>query len=136
MAASAFQMYNNSKRYLVDGTLDLDTDVIHASLMKNDSNVSTVTLSLATELTNSVTTGGFSLQVVTLGINDTGLSTLVSASNLIWTASVADMTSISHLVVYESGGKLICWCELSTANFSVTTNNTLTVSFAGLFAMQ
>lgn len=136
MAASAFQMYNNSKRYLVDGTLDLDTDVIHASLMKNDSNVSTVTLSLATELTNSVTTGGFSLQVVTLGINDTGLSTLVSASNLIWTASVADMTSISHLVVYESGGKLICWCELSTSNFSVTTNNTLTVSFAGLFAMQ
>jgi len=129
-------MYNNSKRYLVDGTLDLDTDTIHASLMKNDSNVSTVTLSLASELTNSVTTGGFSAQVVTIGINDTGLSTLVSAAALVWTASVADMTSISHLVVYEAGGKLICWCELSTSNFAVTTDNTLTVTFAGLFAMQ
>lgn len=136
MAASAFNMYNNSKRYLTDGTIDLDTDIIHASLMKNDSNVSTFTLSLASELTNSVTTGGHSAQALVITYNDTGLSTLVSAGALIWTASVADMTSISHLVIYEAGGKLICWCELSTANFAVTTNNTLTVTFGGLFSMQ
>jgi hypothetical protein len=136
MAAGAFNMYNNSKRYLTDGTVDVDTDAIICSLFKNDSNCSTFTLSLSTELTNPVSTGGAGPQTLTITLNDTGLSTLVSAPALVWTASAADMTSIQFLVIREDGGKLICWCELSTANFNVTTNNTLTVTFAGLFSMQ
>lgn len=136
MAASAFNMYNNSKRYLVDGTLDLDTDTIVASLYKNDSNASTFTLSLSSELTNPVATGGYGPQTLVMAINDTGLSTLVSAGALVWTASAADMTSVQFLAISESGGKLLCWCALSTAAFSVTSGNTLTVTFAGLFSMQ
>jgi len=136
MAASAFNMYNNSKRYLTDGTIDLDTDTIICSLYKNDSNASTFTLSVSTELTNPVSTGGHSVQTLVIAYNDTGLSTLVSADALVFTASGADMTSIQFLVVRENNGKLICWCELSTANFNVTDGNTLTVTFGGLFSMQ
>ena len=138
MAASAFNMYNNSKRYLVDGTLDLDTDTIVASLYKSDSNASTFTLSLSSELTNPVSTGGYAPQTLTIAINDNALSTAVDATDLVWTASGADMTSIQFLAISESGGKLLCWCALSTAAFSVTTGNTLTVSFnsAGIFTMQ
>ena len=138
MAASAFNMYNNSKRYLVDGTLDLDTDTIVAHLFKNDSNASTFTLSTSSELTNPVSTGGAGPLTLAMAINDNGLSTGVDATNIIFTASVADMTSVQFLVISESGGKLICWCALSTAAFNVTTNNTLTVAFnaAGIFTMQ
>lgn len=136
MAASAFSMYNNSKRYLVDGTVDIDTDTIVASLYKSDSNASTFTLSLSSEVTNAVATGGYAPITLAIGINDTGLSTLVSADNVVWTASAADMTSVQYLVVSESGGKVICWCALSTAAFDVTSGNTLTVSFSGLFSMQ
>ena len=138
MAASAFNMYNNSKRYFVDGTLDLDTDTIVAHLFKNDSNASTFTLSTSSELTNPVSTGGAGPLTLAIAINDNGLSTGVDATNIIFTASVADMTSVQFLVISESGGKLICWCALSTAAFSVTTNNTLTIAFndAGIFTMQ
>ena len=138
MAASAFNMYNNAKRYLVDGTLDLDTDTIVASLYKNDSNASTFTLSLSSELTNPVATGGYAPQTLAISITDNGLSTGVTASNIIWTASAADMTSVQFLAISESGGKLLCWCALSTAAFSVTSGNTLTVQFnaAGIFTMQ
>lgn len=137
MAASAFNMYNNSKRYLVDGTLDLDTDVITARLFKNDSNASTFALSVSSELTNPVSTGsGGQAKTLVIGINDTVLSTLVSADAIVFTASAADMTSVQFLVVSEAAGKLVCWCALSTANFSVTSGNTLTVNFAGLFSMQ
>lgn len=138
MAASAFNMYNNSKRYLVDGTLDLDTDTIVASLYKSDSNASTFTLSLSSELTNPVTTGGYAPQTLVIAISDNGLSTGVDATDLVWTASGADMTSVQFLAISESGGKLVCWCALSTAAFSVTSGNTLTVTFdaAGIFTMQ
>ena len=138
MAASAFNMYNNSKRYLVDGTLDLDTDTIVASLYKSDSNASTFTLSLSSELTNPVSTGGYAPQTLAITINDNALSTGVDATDLVWTASGADITSIQFLAISESGGKLLCWCALSTAAFSVTSGNTLTVSFnaAGIFTMQ
>ena len=138
MAASAFNMYNNSKRYLVDGTLDLDTDTIVASLYKNDSNASTFTLSLSSELTNPVATGGYLPKTLTISIADNGLSTGVDATDIVWTASAADMTSVQFLAISESGGKLLCWCALSTAAFSVTSGNTLTVQFnaAGIFTMQ
>jgi hypothetical protein len=136
MAANAFTMYDNSKRYLIDGTIDIDTDTINATLYKNDSNASTSTLSLSTELTNPVTTGGMKPQTLTISINDTGASTLVSADNLVWTASAADMTSVQFIVISESNGKVICWAALSTAAFSVTTDNTLTVSFSGLFTLD
>lgn len=136
MAAAAFTMYNNSKRYLVDGTIDLDTDTIVASLYKSDSNASTITLSLSSELTNPVTTGSYAPKTAVVGINDTGLSTLVSTDSFVWTASGADMTSIQYIAFSESGGKLICWAALSTAAFSVTSGNTLTVTMDGLFSMQ
>lgn len=138
MAASAFNMYNNSKRYLVDGTLDLDTDTIVASLYKNDSNASTFALSLSSELTNPVATAGYAPQTLTMAINDNTLSTGVDATDVVWTASGADMTSVQFLVISESGGKVLCWCALSTAAFSVTSGNTLTVQFnsAGIFTMQ
>ena len=77
-------------------------------------------------------------QILTISINDNGLSTGVDATDLVWTASGADMTSVQFLAISESGGKLLCWCALSTAAFSVTSGNTLTVSFnsAGIFTMQ
>ena len=138
MAASAFNMYNNSKRYLVDGSLDLDTDTIVASLYKSDSNASTFTLSLSSELTNPVATGGYAPKTLSITITDNSLSTAVDATDLVWTASGSDMTSVQFLAISESGGKLLCWCALSTAAFNVTSGNTLTVSFnsAGIFTMQ
>jgi hypothetical protein len=140
MAASAFNIYNNAKRYLVDGTLDLDTDTIVSALYKSDSNASTFTLSLLSEVTGSVAgqAGYPGNKTLTISIGDTGLSTMVDSTDLVFTASGADLTSVMFLVIAESGGKLICWCALSTALFSVTSGNTLTVTInaAGVFTMQ
>ncbi len=136
MAASAFNIYNNAKRYLVDGTLDLDTDTIIGQLYKSDSNASTFSLSLMSEMTNTV--ANISPKTLTITINDNTLSTGVDAADLVFTASGGDMASIMFLVIGESGGKALCWCALSTAAFSVTSGNSLTVTIAsaGIFGMQ
>jgi hypothetical protein len=140
MAATAFSIYNNAKRYLVDGTLDLDTDTIIAHLFKSDSNASTFTLSLLSEVTGSVAgqAGYPGSKTLTVAITDTGLSTGVDSNDLVFTASGSDLTSVQFLVIAESGGKLLCWTRLSTALFNVTSGNTLTVTIAagGVFTMQ
>ncbi|MCC6359567.1 MAG: hypothetical protein IT450_12555, partial [Phycisphaerales bacterium] len=45
----------------------------------------------------------------------------------VFTASGANITSIMYAVIYVSGGKALCWSKLSTAAFSVTSGNTLTI---------
>ena len=130
MAASAYSVYNEAKAYLVNGTVDLDTNVIKMGLFKSTSNASTFTLSTGASVTNAVSGGGYT------GAKTLTCSVKVGASakqykfhyaSVVFTASGADITSIMYAVIYVSGGKALCWSKLSTAAFSVTSGNTLTI---------
>ena len=110
-----------------------------AALYAAGSNASTFTLSLLSEVTGSIVGLGYpGNKTLTISYLDTGASTGVDAADFIFTASGSIMGSVQYLVIAESGGKLICWCALSTTSFNVTANNTLTVTVnaAGLFTMQ
>lgn len=131
MGASAWQVYNEAKKYMVNGGIDLDTDVIKMGLYKSTSNASTFTLSAASELTNPVTGGGYT------GAKTLTCSVVVGASakqykfthaSVVFTASAANITSVMYGVIFVSGGEVIAWSKLSTAAFSVTSGNTLTIS--------
>ena len=142
MGASAFAIYNEAKKYLNNGTIDLDTNVIRAYLAKGSSNASTYTLSTLAGVTNLVSGGGFkghvkltAVQVTTQG---SAKQIIFDSTAVIFSASGANITSAKYLVLAVSAGKAIAWAKLSTTTFLITTGNKLTVTppAAGWFTIN
>ena len=130
MAASAFTIYNEAKLYMVNGTVDLDTNVVKMGLFKSTSNASTFTLSTGASVTNAVNAAGYTgakTLTVSLKAGASAKQYKMHCASVIFTASGADVTSVMYAVIYVSGGKAICWSKLSTAAFTVTSGNTLTI---------
>ena len=143
MAATAWAFYNQAKRYLLDGTVDINTDVFRMSLYMTASNAATMTLSTRTQLTNEVTEGtGYSSSGKLMS---TIWSTGASASEMRWNADAVVWTAtgtisgVRYAVIWEVGNdKLICQSALSTSQFQITVGNTLTVtpSANGIFELN
>ena len=86
--------------------------------------------------------GGGNLLVPATGQWTTGASTnqmkfTYSAVGLTFTASGSSLYNIKYAVIYQSGGKLLCFCQLSSAQFTVSSPNTLTVlpAATGVFTL-
>ena len=147
MAASAWQLYNTAKRYIGNGTIELGVGNFKMALFTSASNTSTFTLSTFASLTNEIAaTGGYvsggKLLVPATGQWTTGASAkqmkfTYSAVGLTFTASGAPLTNIKYAVIYQSGGKLLCFCQLSSSQFTVSSPNTLTVlpAATGVFTL-
>ena len=147
MAASAWALYNDAKRYLGNGTIQLGVNNFKMALFRTASNAATVSLSTYASLTSEIsstggyTTGGKALVPAT-GQWTTGASTgqmkfTYSTIGLTFTASGASLTNIRYAVIYQSGGKLVCYCALSSTQFTVASPNTLTVlpAATGVFTL-
>lgn len=147
MAASAWQLYNDGKRYIGNGTIELGVGNFKMALFRSASNASTFTLSTFASLTNEISatggyvTGGKALVPAT-GYWTTGASAkqmkfTYSTVGLTFTASGAPLTNIKYAVIYQSGGKLLCFCQLSSSQFTVSSPNTLTVlpAATGVFTL-
>lgn len=147
MAASAWQLYNSGKRYIGNGTIELGVGNFKLALLRSASNTSTFTLSTFASLTNEISatggyvTGGKAL-VPGTGQWTTGASAkqmkfTYSTIGVTFTASGAPLTNVKYAVIYQSGGKLLCFCQLSSAQFTVASPNTLTVlpAATGVFTL-
>ena len=148
MAAGTWTLYYSAKRKLVNGTLDLDTNVFRCRLFKAQAaaSVSAPTLSLLSQIGTTNRAAGVSdytlsgPSVVALSAGAVGTSKW-SAPNLVITASATAASSVQYAVVYNSlsanGGHVLMWCKLSTAAFTVTKGNTLTINTpaAGFFVI-
>ena len=143
MAASAWVFYNEGKKNIGNATIDLDTDQFYLALFQSASDVTTVTQSALAELSgqvlnaNGYTTGGKSLTVTwTAGASASEFR--FDATAVIWSASGGNIANVRYAVVYASGGNLVCYAALSTAQFTVTDGNTLTVtpSANGIFELN
>ena len=152
MAASAWQLYNSAKSSIGNGTITLGAGVFKMALAKAASNASTFTLSVYGSLTNEVAaaggyvTGGRNLVPATAqwvqGASAKQQKFTMSAIGLAFTASGASIVDIKYAVIRNSvssaaSGKLLCWCQLSSANFTVASPNTLTVlpATTGIFTL-
>lgn len=147
MAASAWQLYNDGKRYIGNGTIQLGVNNFKMALFRSASNVSTFTLSTFASLTNEISaTGGYvsggKALVPATGQWTTGASAkqmkfTYSTVGLTFTASGASLTNVKYAVIYQSGGKLLCFCQLSSSQFTVTSPNTLTIlpAATGVFTL-
>jgi len=151
MAASAWQLYNKAKQYIGTGTITLGAGVFKMVLARSASNASTFTLTAYSQLTNEISaTGGYvagGKNIVpatgqwTVGASAKQYKFTYSTIGLTFTASGASLTNVKFAVIRNStgagAGRLLCWCQLSSSQFTVTSPNTLTIlpAATGVFTL-
>lgn len=147
MAAGAWTFYNEFKKYLGSASVNLSGQ-FRIQLHTSASNAATATLSIISEVTNEVSeANGYSSSGKALTETwATGASASefrFDATAVIWTATGGNISNIKFAVVWASGAsagarKLVCYSQLSTSQFTVTTGNTLTItpSANGIFELN
>jgi hypothetical protein len=151
MAASAWQLYNKAKQSIGNGTITLGAGVFKMVLARSASNASTFTLSTYASVTNEISaTGGYvtggknlvpATALWTVGASAKQYKFTMSSVGLAFTASGASLTDIKYAILRNStgagAGKLLCFCQLSSSQFTVTSPNTLTVlpAATGIFTL-
>lgn len=141
MAAGAFNVYNTAKKYIMNGTVDLDTNTLKLKLCTSASNASTFTLSAFADVTGEIAasggyaTGGKALTTVSVSSIASAKSYSLDAADVVITGT---LTNVKFAVIGISGGKILCWSKLSTSQFTVTAPNTLTIQFNanGIFELK
>jgi hypothetical protein len=120
-------------------------------LARSASNASTFTLSTYASVTNEISaTGGYvtggknlvpATALWTVGASAKQYKFTMSSVGLAFTASGASLTDIKYAILRNStgagAGKLLCFCQLSSSQFTVTSPNTLTVlpAATGIFTL-
>lgn len=148
-AAGAWTFYNEGKKYLMSGDVDLNTNTFRMGLYTSASNATTATLSRHDQVTNEVTEGngysssGKALTGVTWTAGASASEMRFDATALIWTATGGNIANVKFAVIFIEGAsagarKLLCYSQLSTAQFTITTGNTLTItpSANGIFELN
>ena len=151
MAATAWQLYNSAKKYIGNGTITLGAGVFKMVLATSASNTSTFTLSTYASVTNEISaTGGYATggknlvpatAIWTVGASAKQMKFTMSTVGLAFTASGASLTNIKYAILRNStgatAGKLLCFCQLSSSQFTVTSPNTLTIlpAATGIFTL-
>jgi hypothetical protein len=134
MAAGAWTFTNNSRTYIINGTI-LSGDTFKMALFTSASNLGASTTTYAgvtgeVGTTNTgYSTGGIS---VALTISGTTTVTEVMTTAPVWTAGSANLTA-KFAAIYEVGGNVLCYCTLDSggADVTATSGNTLTVGSNG-----
>lgn len=138
MAAGTWTLYNKARKKLVNGTIDLDTSVLRCRIFKGQAaaSVSLSTLSLLSQI--GTTNRAANMSDYTLSgpaltaIAASATHKFTIPGNLVMTASGGNAASVQYAAVYNSlsagGGHMLMWCRLSTAAFTVTSGNTLTIT--------
>lgn len=143
MAATSFQLYNESKKYIGNGTIQLGVSALKLKLTTSASNASTFTLSTFASINNEISArggyvaGGRALASLAWTVGASAKQYMFDAADLVFTASGSALNNVKFAVIGMSGSKCLAWCKLSTAQFTVTSPNTLTIQFnaAGIFTL-
>jgi len=142
MAAGAWTFYNLAKQNLGNGKLNLSGGHYRMTLYTSASNAATATLSTLASVTNELTeANGYSSSgkaiSTTWGAGASGGQRRFTYSpSPVWTGTGGTISNIKYAVIWCSGAsagarKLLCYSQLSTAQFNLTINNTLTISPSG-----
>lgn len=140
MAAGNWTFPDASRKKLIDGTFDVDTDTYKCALFLSTSDIgasSTTYAGVSNEHANGngYTTGGIEVDLTLAG---TTTVTCDIATDPVWTASGGSIVA-RFAVIYEVGGDVLCYCLLDStpANVTATAGNTLTVAAnaSGVFTL-
>jgi hypothetical protein len=136
MAAGAWAVYNEAKKYIGNGTLKLNT-AKRITLHTSASNANTATVSIYSELTNEVTeangysSSGKALANIVWTVGATAGQYKFDADDVIWTGTGGSISNIKFAVISNTSGGasglLLCRSQLSSAQFTLSSGNTLTL---------
>jgi len=134
MAAGNFTLYNSAKRKLQTADIDLNAGVYKARLYKGQAAASVSNANGVSTIAGIGTSNACancsdkSLAAFSVGALAGSATQRFTSTDLVFTATGGNIGSAQYMVIWESaGGELLGWVKLSTAAFSVTTGNTLTV---------
>ena len=137
MAAGAWTVYNEAKKYIGNATLNLST-AKRITLHTSASNANTATLSIFSELDNEVTSGngysssGKALATVAWTVGASAGQYKFDADDVVWTATGGSIANIKFAVISNTSGgasgKLLCRSQLTSSQFTLASGNTLTIS--------
>lgn len=154
MAAGTWKIYAKAKKLIGAGTITLGAGVFKMQLHR--ASASAAILVLSTRSTNASipgeisATGGYiaggrnlppATAKWTVGASAKQYKFTYTTAGLVFTANGGALTNIKYALIRNStgagAGKVLCFCTLSTAAFTITTGNTLTISPAatGVFTM-
>jgi hypothetical protein len=146
MAAGAWTVYNEAKKYIGNATLNLST-AKRITLHTSASNANTATLSVFSELTGEVTSGtgycssGKALASIVWTALASAGSYALDAADVVWTGTGGTIANIKFAVISNTSGgaagKLLCRSQLTSAQFTLASANTLTLQFnsAGIITL-
>ncbi|KKM20423.1 hypothetical protein LCGC14_1645640 [marine sediment metagenome] len=144
MAASAWTMFPRGRHHIGTETLSAGTYRLTLHKTAASTNLSASGLTLFASIGNICTGGGLSATALANIKWTAGASANISkwdCDDIVLTASGSDITSVRFAVIRlstgASEGKPICYAALSTAEFTVSTGNTLTIQLAttGIFTL-
>jgi hypothetical protein len=154
MAAGPWKIYAKAKKYIGNGTITLGAGVFKMQLHR--ASASAAILVLSTRSTNASipgeisATGGYAANgrnlvpataQWTVGASAKQYKFTYTTAGLVFTASGAALNNIKYALIRNStgagAGKVLCFCTLSTAAFTVASGNTLTIAPAttGVFTL-
>ena len=131
MAAGSWTFTNGTRKSLIDGTFDLDSDVFKCALVTSSSNISATSTTWAGVTGEVATAYGYTAGGITVSplvVSGTTSVTVKFTTNPTWSASGGSIVA-RYAVVYEVSGNVLCYCLLDStpANVTITTGNALTI---------
>lgn len=141
MAAQAWKIYSSAIKFVGNSTLNLAGTVFRISLVTSASNFATRTLQTFASLTNEIADGnGYSTSGKALAnenwtVGASAKSYRLDVDDPIWTATGGNIANIKGAVIWQSGAsalarKLLCFSSLTSTQFTLSQNNTLTIQMA------
>jgi hypothetical protein len=153
MAAQAWKIYGAAKKKIGNGSLTLHTGVFKMSLHRNSASgtiTSLSTISIFSSIVGEVSAvggyaaGGRSVPAAgwTAGASALQWKFRYTTAGVVFTASGTTIQNIRYALIRKSSGSTtsgfpLCYCSLSSANFNLTSPNTLTIlpAATGVFTL-
>ena len=154
MAVGTWKIYAKAKFYLGNGTITLGAGVFKMSLHRTAASANIVVLSTRStfaSIGNEISArggyavGGRNLVPATgqwvVGASAKQYKFTMSTIGLVFTASNSNLNQIRYALIRNStgttAGKVLCFCSLSSAEFTISSPNTLTIlpAATGIFTL-
>lgn len=154
MSAGTWKIYAKAKKLIGAGTITLGAGVFKMVLLRASASAAILVLSTRSTFasipgeisaTGGYVAGGRNLPPATgkwtVGTSAKQYKFTYTTIGLVFTANGGALTNIKYALLRNStgagAGKVLCFCTLSTAQFTIATGNTLTISPAatGVFTL-